>query len=101
MENTADELTGFYLSILDYETKLLMLTRHEETEEPAAPWEKLRDVHGKSFSLKWTKRALISMTPCEVLVQETVSSDFQVSPKGLDSIKALETSFKVDLATWS
>lgn len=41
MENTADELTGFYLSILDYETKLLMLTRHEETEEPAAPREKL------------------------------------------------------------
>lgn len=32
MENTADEITGFYLSILDYERKLLMLTRREETE---------------------------------------------------------------------
>lgn len=37
MENTADELTGFYLSILDYGRKLLMLTRCEETAEPAAP----------------------------------------------------------------
>lgn len=36
-----DELTGFYLSILDHETKLLMLTRREETEEPAAPRETL------------------------------------------------------------
>lgn len=41
MENTVDELTGFYLSILDYETQLLMLIRREETEEPAAPREKL------------------------------------------------------------
>lgn len=39
MENTADELTG--LSILDYERKLLMLTRCGETKEPAAPLEKL------------------------------------------------------------
>lgn len=37
MENTADELTGFYLSILDQETQLLVLTRREETEDPAAP----------------------------------------------------------------
>lgn len=29
--------TGFYLSILDQETQLLVLTRREETEDPAAP----------------------------------------------------------------
>lgn len=98
MENTADELTGFYLSILDYETQLLVLTRREETEDPAAP-ERSSEMYMEKLSLKWTKRASISRTPWEVLVQQTVSSDFQVSPKGPDSIKALETSFKVDLAT--
>lgn len=40
MENTAEELTGFELSILDYVRKLLMLARCGETEEPAAPLDK-------------------------------------------------------------
>lgn len=49
MENTADELTDFYLSILDYGRKFLMLSRCEETEEPAAPREKPLTIWQKLF----------------------------------------------------